>query len=77
MCLLYQQTMADLIATPPVTFADIEAAAGRLEGIAHRTPVMTSRTADVMSDGKLFFKCENLQRGAPSSFAARITRLQR
>jgi threonine dehydratase len=60
--------MADPIATPPVTFADIEAAAGRLEGIAHRTPVLTSRTADAMADGKLFFKCENLQRGGAFKF---------
>jgi threonine dehydratase len=60
--------MADPIATPPVTFADIEAAAGRLEGVAHRTPVMTSRTADALADGKLFFKCENLQRGGAFKF---------
>ncbi len=46
----------------PVTFADIEAAASRLEGIAHRTPVVTSRTADAKTGGSLFFKCENLQR---------------
>ena len=52
----------------PVTFADIEAAAGRLEGIAHRTPVLTSRTADTKADGKLFFKCENLQRGGAFKF---------
>jgi threonine dehydratase len=59
-------------APPPsslsVTFADIEAAAGRLEGIAHRTPVMTSRTADARADAKLFFKCENLQRGGAFKF---------
>ena len=52
----------------PITFADVETAAGRLEGIAHRTPVMTSRTADAMADGKLFFKCENLQRGGAFKF---------
>jgi threo-3-hydroxy-L-aspartate ammonia-lyase len=52
----------------PVTFADVVAAAGRLEGIAHRTPVMTSRTADARADGKLFFKCENLQRGGAFKF---------
>lgn len=51
-----------------VTFADIEAAAARLEGIAHRTPVMTSRTADGTADAKLFFKCENLQRGGAFKF---------
>ena len=60
--------MPDPMATPPVTFADIEAAAGRLEGIAHRTPVLTSRTADALAGGKLFFKCENLQRGGAFKF---------
>ena len=54
--------------TPSVTFADVEAAARRLEGIAHRTPVMTSKTADALADGKLFFKCENLQRGGAFKF---------
>jgi threonine dehydratase len=54
--------------TFPVTFGDVEAAAARLEGIAHRTPVMTSRTADATADGKLFFKCENLQRGGAFKF---------
>jgi threonine dehydratase len=51
-----------------VTFADVDAAAARLEGIAHRTPVMASRTADARADGKLFFKCENLQRGGAFKF---------
>ena len=51
-----------------VTFVDVEAAAARLEGIAHRTPVMTSRTADARANGKLFFKCENLQRGGAFKF---------
>ena len=46
----------------PITPADIDAAAERLKGIAHRTPVLTSRTADAATGAKLFFKCENLQR---------------
>src|SRR5690242_8249260 len=54
--------------TLPVSIADIEAAAGRLEGIAHRTPVMTSRTADARAGARLFFKCENLQRGGAFKF---------
>ncbi|MBS0304772.1 MAG: threo-3-hydroxy-L-aspartate ammonia-lyase [Proteobacteria bacterium] len=41
---------------------DIERAAARLEGVAHRTPVRTSRTADERCGGALYFKCENLQR---------------
>lgn len=43
-------------------FADIERAAVRLEGIAHRTPVLTSRTLDAMLGGQAFMKAENLQR---------------
>ena len=46
----------------PITAADIDAAAERLKGIAHRTPTLTSRTADAATGAKLFFKCENLQR---------------
>ena len=37
-------------------------AAQRLQGLAHRTPVMTSRTANAIAGAQLFFKCENLQR---------------
>jgi threonine dehydratase len=48
--------------TLPIAFADIEAAAARLRGVAHRTPVATSRTADELTGARLFFKCENLQR---------------
>jgi threonine dehydratase len=46
----------------PVSFADVSAAADRLAGVAHRTPVLTSRHADTVSGGQLFFKAENLQR---------------
>ena len=48
--------------TLPISFADIEAAAGRLRGVAHRTPVATSRTANEITGAQLYFKCENLQR---------------
>ena len=47
---------------PTVTFADVEAAAGRLAGVAHRTPVLTSRSVDARTGARVFFKCENLQR---------------
>jgi threo-3-hydroxy-L-aspartate ammonia-lyase len=43
-------------------YRDVEAAAARILGLAHRTPVMTSRTADAMASAQLFFKCENYQR---------------
>lgn len=44
------------------TYADVERAAGRLAGIAHRTPVLTSSRIDAELGCSLFFKCENLQR---------------
>ena len=44
------------------TFDDVRASARRLEGHAHRTPVMTSTTADALLGAHIFFKCENLQR---------------
>jgi len=45
-----------------ITLDDVLGAAGRLAGVAHRTPVLTSRSADERSGARLFFKCENLQR---------------
>ncbi|MDX1995013.1 MAG: threo-3-hydroxy-L-aspartate ammonia-lyase [bacterium] len=45
-----------------VDFADIQAAADRLENVAHRTPVMTSRTLDERVGAQVFLKCENFQR---------------
>ena len=43
-------------------FADLQAAANRLRGVAHRTPVLTSRTLDAMLGCSVFMKAENLQR---------------
>ena len=64
-------------------YRDIEAAAQRIEGVAHRTPVLTSRTADAISGAQLFFKCENFQRMGAFKFRgaynaiARFTDAQR
>ena len=54
--------------TTPPTYADVEAAAARIEGIAHRTPMLTSRTADAATGATLFFKPENLQRSGAFKF---------
>ena len=43
-------------------FTDIEAAAARIKGIAHRTPVLTSRTLDALLGASVYMKAENLQR---------------
>src|SRR3954465_138847 len=48
--------------TLPITFDDVRAAAERLRGVAHRTPVLTSRTLDERCGGRVFLKAENLQR---------------
>ncbi len=50
--------MSDL----PITYSDIVAAHQRIAGVVHRTPIMTSRTADDAVGARLFFKCENFQR---------------
>jgi len=52
----------DAAGSAQVTYADVAAAAERLEGVAHRTPVATSDQFDALSGAQAFFKCENLQR---------------
>ncbi|MFH9011263.1 pyridoxal-phosphate dependent enzyme [Streptomyces sp. NPDC017943] len=48
--------------TPPVTPADVRDAAARLKGVAHRTPVLRSRTLDALAGAEVHLKCENFQR---------------
>ena len=50
------------------TFADVRTAQSRIAGQAHRTPALTSRTADQRTGASLFFKAENLQRGGAFKF---------
>ncbi len=45
-----------------ISYDDVAQAHERLAGIAHRTPVMRSTTADTRTGATLFFKCETLQR---------------
>jgi threonine dehydratase len=52
----------------PVTYADIEAAAKRLNGVAHKTPVLTSKTVNERTNSQVFFKCENFQRTGSFKF---------
>src|SRR6202790_1557010 len=59
------------------TYADVEAAAGRLLGVAHVTPVMTSRTVDEAMGASVFFKCENFQRMGAFKFRGAFTALAR
>jgi threonine dehydratase len=48
--------------------ADVEAAAHRLEGVAHRTPVFTSRTLDERVGASVYLKAESFQRGGAFKF---------
>jgi threonine dehydratase len=48
--------------------ADIERAADRIGGAVRRTPTLTSRTADEMTQARLFFKCENFQKTGSFKF---------
>jgi threo-3-hydroxy-L-aspartate ammonia-lyase len=47
---------------PLPTYDDVVQAAGRIAGVANRTPVLTSRTVDGAFGAQVFFKCENMQR---------------
>jgi threonine dehydratase len=66
-----------------VSFEDVQQAAQRLNGVAHLTPVATSRTLDARLGAKLFLKCENLQRAGAFKFrgaynaVARLTPAER
>ena len=49
-------------------FDDVLAAAARLAGVAHHTPVITSRTVNERTSADVFFKCENFQRAGAFKF---------
>ncbi|MFP8966971.1 threo-3-hydroxy-L-aspartate ammonia-lyase [Pokkaliibacter sp. CJK22405] len=59
------------------TFADVQDAARRLKGIAHRTPVMTSSQLDTAYGASIFIKCENLQRMGAFKFRGAYNALSR
>ena len=59
----------------PVTYNDVVAAARRIFGVAHRTPVVTSRTLDELTGASCFVKCENFQRMGAFKFRGAYNRL--
>ncbi|MCC2265979.1 pyridoxal-phosphate dependent enzyme [Streptomyces sp. CT1-17] len=67
---------------PPLTLDDVRAAAARIEGVAHRTPVLRSRTLDALAGAEVHLKCENQQRVGAFKFrgayhaASRLTPAQ-
>jgi threonine dehydratase len=60
-----------------VSFEDVVRAAGRLDGVAFRTPVHTSRTVDDRTGAHVFFKCENFQRAGAFKFRGAYNALAR
>ena len=59
---------SEQLGTLAVAYDDVAAAAARLDGIANRTPVMTSRTLDARVGASVFCKCENFQRTGAFKF---------
>ncbi len=53
---------------PSVTGADVIAASLRLDGVAHRTPILTSRTLDAQVEATVCLKAEQMQRGGAFKF---------
>lgn len=51
-----------------IELADVQAAAQRLHGVAHRTPVFTSRTLDGLAGASVYVKAECFQRGGAFKF---------
>src|SRR5512138_623069 len=64
------------LATLP-TYDDVESAARQIQGITHRTPIVSSRTIDARTGAQLFFKCENLQRAGAFKFRGAYNALSR
>jgi threo-3-hydroxy-L-aspartate ammonia-lyase len=64
------------MATPP-DYADVERAAERIAGHAHRTPVLTSRRIDAEVGASVFVKCENFQRMGAFKFRGAFNALSR
>jgi threo-3-hydroxy-L-aspartate ammonia-lyase len=59
------------------TYDDVAAAARRLQGQAHRTPVLRSNTADRLLKAEVYFKCENLQRMGAFKFRGAFNSLSK
>lgn len=69
--------MSDMTTPSLPTYADVEAAASRIAGVAHRTPVLTSSTLDALTGAEFFFKCENFQRMGAFKFRGAFNALSK
>ncbi len=61
--------------TSPVTYDEIVTAAGRIAGVAIRTPLLTSAALDAATGARIFLKPENLQRTGSFKFRGAYNRL--
>ncbi|MDT4995356.1 MAG: threo-3-hydroxy-L-aspartate ammonia-lyase [Actinoplanes sp.] len=61
----------------PLTLDDVRSAADQIKGVAHRTPVITSRTLDELVGAEVFLKCENLQRVGAFKFRGAYNAISR
>jgi threo-3-hydroxy-L-aspartate ammonia-lyase len=58
-----------------LTFERVQAAAARLSGVAHRTPLLTSTTLDARCGARVCLKAEPFQRGGSFKFRGAYNRL--
>ena len=58
-----------------ISLDDVRRAAATIEGVAHRTPVITSRTLDGLTGAGVFLKAENLQRAGAFKFRGAFTKI--
>jgi threonine dehydratase len=63
-------------ASLPITFDDVQAAAARIEGRAHRTPLLHSRTLDARVGAPVALKAENFQRAGAFKFRGACNAVQ-
>jgi threonine dehydratase len=57
------------------TAADVDTAAARLAGVAHRTPLVRSAVLDARTGGRVFLKAETLQRTGSFKFRGAYNKL--
>lgn len=60
-----------------IELSDVLAAAARLKGVAHRTPVLSSRELDRRAVATLLLKAENFQRAGAFKFRGAYNRISR
>jgi threo-3-hydroxy-L-aspartate ammonia-lyase len=58
-----------------IDLRDVREAAARLEGVAHRTPVLTSRTLEELTGAEVLMKAENFQRAGAFKFRGAFNKL--